>query len=413
MNRSRIARYITEALALLRQRRFGVLRDKAQRLLSARRSPVTMAELETACASAGPLVCVVDGAQGGGAAAAAAQSAEAWRTRGYGTLCVNCDPLGRLTVSVRSPQQDSGSKTVLTGRLASWPSMPDSVERVEIHSLAGFTQPNQLVGWLQRSICHSASREINAVLYWHDHYLICPTRHLLTPVNDYCGVPDTRECGECLPHNPNCLDAPLRAVDMEAWRAQWGQLLAHVSQICVFSPSSGELIRRCWPDCASKVDLTPHDVSRISLQPVAIAADEPLNIGVIGRIGLHKGADRVRALGSYLMEHDVPARITVIGTLDADVSAKVVSETGMYSPADLAAICRAHGVNVFWLPSIWPETFSFVLHEMRAMGLPILAYDVGAQADTLRREGGECLLPLSASPEDVLAALQDLKEHAA
>ena len=28
MNRSRIARYITEALALLRQRRFGVLHDK-------------------------------------------------------------------------------------------------------------------------------------------------------------------------------------------------------------------------------------------------------------------------------------------------------------------------------------------------------------------------------------------------
>ena len=112
------------------------------------------------------------------------------------------------------------------------------------------------------------------------------------------------------------------------------------------------------------------------------------------------------------MEHDVPARITVIGTLDADMPAKVVSETGRYLPADLSTLCRTHGINVFWLPSIWPETFSFVLHEMRAMGLPILAYDVGAQADTLRREGGERLLPLSASMEDILAALQDLKEHA-
>jgi len=315
-------------------------------------------------------------------------------------------------LSLHSSQQGSESEPILAGRVSNWPSITDSVERVEIHSLAGFAQPDQLVEWLLQLICDSASREVNAVLYWHDHYLICPTRHLLTPANDFCGVPDIRECSRCLPHNPNCLDAPLRAIDMKLWRSQWGQLLAHVSQIRVFSPSSGEFVRRCWPNYASKVDLTPHDVSHIPLQPIAIASDEPLNIGVIGRIGPHKGADRVRDLGRHLKEHDVPARITVIGTLDADMPAKVVSETGRYLPADLSTLCRTHGINVFWLPSIWPETFSFVLHEMRAMGLPILAYDVGAQADTLRREGGERLLPLSASMEDILAALQDLKEHA-
>jgi glycosyltransferase involved in cell wall biosynthesis len=35
-------------------------------------------------------------------------------------------------------------------------------------------------------------------------------------------------------------------------------------------------------------------------------------------------------------------------------------------------------------PSIWPETFSYVVAEMMAMRLPIVAFDLGAPAERLR-----------------------------
>lgn len=412
MNRSRIARYVAEALTLIRHRRFGVLRDKIQRLSAARSSAVSMAELETACASAGPLVWLIDGAQGGGAGAAAERSARGWRHRGYGTLTLQCDPLGQLLVSLHASDQSLESEPTVAGRISNWPLMPAAVARVEIHSLAGFTQPDRLATWLQRSISDLADSQIHVSLHWHDHYLICPTRHLLTPTHDYCGVPDIGECSGCLPQNPHCLDAPLRSMNMEIWRDLWGQLLARVSEICVFSPSSGELVKRCWPDHEGKIHLVPHDVSHIPLQSVSAESDDPLNIGVIGRIGIHKGAERVEALARYLADHRLPVHITILGTLERDVPAGVVFQTGIYSPPDLPALCAEKGVNVLWFPSIWPETFGFVLHEMRAMDLPILAYDVGAQADTLRSEGGGQVLPLDATPEDILGALHDLKEQA-
>ena len=168
-----------------------------------------------------------------------------------------------------------------------------------------------------------------------------------------------------------------------------------------------------WPELANAVRCQPHDVSHINLTPLTPASGTRLSIGVIGRIGRHKGAAEVAALARHIEHEQGLIQITVFGTLEERTSPAVVTETGPFAEGELAALCAAHGINVFWMPSVWPETFSFVLHEMRAMGLPVLAYDVGAQADTLRREGGGRVLPLGASAEDVLSALHDLKEHAA
>ena len=39
---------------------------------------------------------------------------------------------------------------------------------------------------------------------------------------------------------------------------------------------------------------------------------------------------------------------------------------------------------MFLFPSIWPETFSYVVAEMTALELPVVAFDLGAPAERLR-----------------------------
>ena len=106
-----------------------------------------------------------------------------------------------------------------------------------------------------------AQGALPVTLFWHDHFLICPTRHLLDPEHRYCGVPEVAECARCLPDNPNCLDAPLRKTDIALWRRHWGQLLNGISVIRVFSASSAKLVERVWPEYADKVRLQPHEVN--------------------------------------------------------------------------------------------------------------------------------------------------------
>ena len=429
MSGSRLRRYLSEALRLLRQRRFSTLRDKSRRMVDAMAPRVSMSELEAASAGGSPLVCVVDSAQGGGAAIAAARSAARWREQGLGTLHTGCDPMGRITVNVTLPGETAPA---VFGRLDHWPLLPASVSAMEIHSLAGFTQPHAVAAWLIRAMAQiqdnsvqdktvledgakmpvadaAADNPSSVTVHWHDHYLMCPTRHLLNAESRYCGVPDPSVCARCLPNNAHCLDAPRRSIDILAWRDQWGQVLAGASSIRVFSPSSRELLRRVWPEFDSKVVLTPHSTSHIPRSDLSPAPESPLHIGVVGRIAPHKGATQVARLARHIAETGANARITVFGTLEEPAPASVVSQTGVYSAEALPALCAEQGVNVFWFPSIWPESFSFVVHEMKAMGLPVLAYDVGAQADTLVDEDRHRVVSLDTSPEDILATLTDMR----
>lgn len=396
---------------------------------------ISPSELAAACEGQSRLICVVDGAQGGGAAMAAARSGAVWRAQGEGTLHVGCDPLGRISVNVMLPGEATAA---LSGRLDEWPVLPASVSAMEIHSLAGFTEPQAVAAWLTEAMAliqgkgdqvqvkgdqdggvlqdKSGSHEVGqsadtppaATVHWHDHYLMCPTRHLLNAESRYCDLPDPGVCASCLPNNAHCLDAPLRSVDIVMWREQWGQVLAGASSIRVFSPSSRKLLRRVWPEFDSKVVLAPHDTAHIPQRELSLAPETPLHIGVVGRIAAHKGAAQVARLARYIEDTGANARITVFGTLEEPAPASVVSKTGTYSAEALPALCAERGVNAFWFPSIWPETFSFVLSEMRAMGLPVLAYDVGAQADTLADDDRHRVVSLDMSCDDILAILTEM-----
>ena len=405
MSGSRLKRYLSEALRLVQQRRFRVLLDKSRRLSRMTASRVSAAELASACAGLNALVCVVDSAQGGGAAIAAARSASEWRAQGRGTLHLGCDPLGNLTVALTESGQ---TQPVLSGRLVNWPVLPDTVTQLEIHSLAGFIRPDETADWL----IAAAQGPLKVALFWHEHYLICPTRHLLDPEHRYCGVPEVASCARCLPDNPNCLDVPLRKTNIGLWRRQWGQLLNGVSVVRVFSASSAKLVERVWPEYADKVRLQPHEMNLTPVKTQTPKPEAPLHVGVIGQIAAHKGAAEVAALARHIKEAGLAVHITIFGNLEQPAPASVVSQTGTYEPEALPALCVERGVNVFWFPSIWPETFSFVLHEMKAMGLPILAYDVGAQADALATHPKGRLMALGAGPQEILSALLALKEEA-
>jgi len=57
---------------------------------------------------------------------------------------------------------------------------------------------------------------------------------------------------------------------------------------------------------------------------------------------------------------------------------------GNYQVADLPALAARYGITCWLIPSIWPETFSYTTHECLQTGLPVFAFDIGAQGDAVR-----------------------------
>src|SRR5205814_9892192 len=58
--------------------------------------------------------------------------------------------------------------------------------------------------------------------------------------------------------------------------------------------------------------------------------------------------------------------------------------SGPYRHHELVDLIEAHRINLFFFPSVCPETFSYVTEEMIALEVPIVAFDLGAPGERLR-----------------------------
>ena len=161
-------------------------------------------------------------------------------------------------------------------------------------------------------------------------------------------------------------------------------MIKQADEVLCFSESSRDLVQRIYPQAAERLVVRPHRLPASSHRKPTIDHQGPLHIGVVGALSHAKGADLVVELSKRLAKDLPEARMTVIGTLEATGGGANMTVTGPYDLADLPSIIERNGINVFFFPSIWPETFSYVAAELMDLGVPLCCFDLGAPAERLR-----------------------------
>jgi glycosyltransferase involved in cell wall biosynthesis len=69
---------------------------------------------------------------------------------------------------------------------------------------------------------------------------------------------------------------------------------------------------------------------------------------------------------------------------------------GYYRAGSLPSLLKKHAIGLALLPSIVPESYSLTLSECWLAGVPVVAFNHGAQAERIGRSGGGWLAPLEA-----------------
>jgi len=279
---------------------------------------------------------------------------------------------------------------------------------IAVNSLIGFEEPGEMLEWARAARARSGARLFFPL---HDFHAVCPSWTLLDQDGSYCGIPDTGRCATCLPRNPAMFNDIVSGRTIIDWRQDWLAFLAACDEIHVFSESSRTLLARAYPTLApDTVKLLPHDVSWLRPQKITFARAARLTIGVIGTIGLHKGAEIVNRIAAIIAAEQLDIGLVVIGTLESAVIPANITITGPYDSGELAALLLRHQVNACLLPSIWPETFSYVTQEIMNLGMPLAVFDLGAPAERVRHYALGRVIP----EIDARAALDGLRAlHAA
>lgn len=219
----------------------------------------------------------------------------------------------------------------------------------------------------------------------HDYLTISPAFTLLDSKDAYHGVPDLAG-PQARHHRAQRPDGTW--VDLAAWRRAWGAALVAATEVTVFSQDSQALMRQAYPDLGHRLVLRPHQLAHTPPRLIPHPNARPV-IGVLGNIGGHKGAGVLAVLSQHLARVR-DGDLVLLGNLDPAYDLRRPARVhGPYTVPDIPDLVARYGITCWLIPSICPETFSFTTHEALATGLPVICFDLGAQAEAVRRAMAE------------------------
>ncbi len=239
----------------------------------------------------------------------------------------------------------------------------------------------------------------NLIVLVHDYFLISPSYCLLDSDGTYGGIPSLDHLDAA--HEFSGSDGTL--VRNVTWRSTWCAVLQRADRIVCFSESSRVIMSQAFPQLSTEIEVRPHRIAPMRNAKIADHVNLT-SVGILGDIGFQKGADVLCRLSPLLPLGGV-RNLVIVGRVDPSFPlGERCVETGTYERTDIPLLMEKHGIAAWVIPSIWPETFSYTTHEALATGLPVFAFDIGAQGEAVAREANGYPMPFAwaAEPEKIL-----------
>jgi len=311
--------------------------------------------------------------------------------------------------------------------LMDWDRPPDPLRAKTLRQLIdslqiGLVHLRHFLGLYPEMVAEISALDIPVVVSVHDFYAICPNGHLIDASHQYCAG----QCAKNIPLEDGLADcdalslAPvamtttrMRPSGVLAWRDRTGSSLKHAAALVTTSPFASQLLGDFFPFLEGRIEVIEHGRD-LPWQAPAIPSDWPpkagIKLAVVGHITSVKGGPLLAELGALAKDRLPQARWHFLGSV-ADPAFRPPGSVnhGRYTRDDLPALLRSIAPHFVLIPSVMIETFSHVLTEAWAAGIPVIANDRGALGERIRRLGGGWLAmrPLAAEWLSLLSKIVD------
>lgn len=314
-------------------------------------------------------------------------------------------PVTLIPRSMLPPSADIGldADESLAARLAEWM----EAERFDVAHVLHMMRMATAV--LAAQMC-----ELPYIITLTDFFVPCARINLVTLQGKPCAGPDQgRRCPVDCPSAPWTTDSYLLRYD------QASSLLAGAAERVVPSQFVADRYSDSFPE--SQFRIIPHGIDLLALTSGIVAAASSddhgyLNLVYVGVVIPQKGLDVLLRAMALLAGRNV--RLKVIGWFHGnpgyhqEVRALAAADprvefAGGMSSAEVFSVMQE--ADLLCVASQVPESYSLVLHEAAAAGLPALVTGLGAPAEHVARYGCGRIVP-HADPQawaDAIAAVLD------
>lgn len=272
------------------------------------------------------------------------------------------------------------------------------ITEIHTHSLVDFSfDAPELIGKLVKQL--GIHWEINL----HDYKVICPRINLVDEHGFYCGEPDESGCSRCLADR----GSDFNVSNIQSWRSMHERELSNADLVLVPDKDVSDRLSHYFPKI--KFIVEPHESidpeHHFAVMP-ELVPEQKLRIVIIGAIGKLKGFHVIINSARYAKQHNLPLEFIIMGYTMNDklMEDAGVHITGKYQEHEASAKLKDLNPHVIWLPSLWPETYSYTLSLALKAQLPVFAFDIGAIARRILEYGAadHNLMPLSWSNSPAL-----------
>ncbi|MBO6158400.1 MAG: glycosyltransferase, partial [Firmicutes bacterium] len=294
-------------------------------------------------------------------------------------------------------------------RFETWQELEDYLVHLDLSEICVselVTYP-RLYDTLERIRQIAKSHQARLSMMMHDYFAICPVINLLSIEGRYCHTPEGAVCDNCLRNNPRKNYADYGS--MAEWRRNWGAFLAACDEIRCFSNSTKDILTGVY-GTDLKIRVEGHQVDYMPAFVKTHKTTHEYRIGVVGTMAYHKGQAVVQKVINYIDENHIDMKIVHIGASEEPIEGKCFIQHGKYSPQELPRLLMQYDVDLIWIPSIVPETFSFSTSEAISLKMPLAVFDYGAPPERVRAYEKGMVLP-SEEAEDIVKAFLSRKDE--
>lgn len=276
------------------------------------------------------------------------------------------------------------------------------VHSVIVNELVSYADIEQVLDIIKK-IARIKNAEL--IMLMHDYYAFCPSVNLLNHENKYCGLPQNEVCRKCYQdYGYFELNGCESIVE---WQKMWRDFLKVCTSILAFSEDTVKKLERVYGEFPQLI-LKPHEVKYLEPIQKKYKTTDSFNIGILGTMSVHKGLHIIEQMAEYLKQKKQKITITVVGEAQS-ISKNLrdeIKQTGRYDVSELPEIIWKNDIDLFLIPSIWPETFSYTTEEIMRLNMPVACFALGAPAERVAKYNKGLVLS-SMRAEDVICKLHD------
>lgn len=275
--------------------------------------------------------------------------------------------------------------------------------KFEVHSYIGSGIEN---------IYHLIRSGLPYDVYIHDYSWFCPRITLVASHNHYCGEPDLQTCLTCVRTLGSKTGDPTPLQKLRNWSST---LLDNAQHVICPSRDTANRVTRQFP--AIRPDIRPWETvlnTETLLFPQKQHHEKRI-IGILGAISIEKGYDILLELANFIKTHHLPLHLVLIGYSCDDaplLETGVITITERYKAFQIQALTDKYAIDWFFLPSLWPETWSYVLTQIWTSNRAAIVYDIGAPAERIKQAGGGLVIPLHTPLPSLIAVLMAPYDYA-